>query len=123
VATGLARGAFSAATGAAPTSFGGLSRAAQFGLRSYSQLTKALSGTGLKAHHLLEKRFAAVLGQRVQEMLSVAVTSGEHQVFTNAWRQAIPYGQGTANATVPQIMAAARQIYANYPEILQALGL
>jgi hypothetical protein len=43
-------------------------------------------------------------------MTSVAVTKAEHQVFTNAWRQAIPYGEGTANATPLQIENAARQM-------------
>jgi hypothetical protein len=55
--------------------------------------------------------------------LSVAVTKAEHEAFTKAWRQAIPYGSGTANATRQQVLDAARQIYANHPAILQALGL
>lgn len=57
-------------------------------------------------------------------MLSVAVTTSEHQVFTNAGRKAIPYGpEGTGAATPAQIYGAARQIYAGYPAILKALGL
>jgi hypothetical protein len=56
-------------------------------------------------------------------MPSIAVTPVEHQVFTNAWRTAIPYGEGTANATRDQIMNAARQIYKEYPEIIDAIGL
>lgn len=57
-------------------------------------------------------------------MLSVAVTKGEHQAFTNAWRAAIPYGaQGTGTATGQQVIEAAKRIYANYPAILKALGL
>jgi RHS repeat-associated protein len=103
--------------------FAQLTRASEFGIRTYKQLTTALKGTGLEAHHLLEKRFHTVLGQQVSEMLSVAVTKAEHLVFTLQWRAYIPYGQGTANATREQVMAAARQIYANYPAILEALGL
>jgi hypothetical protein len=87
-------------------------------------LTKALKGTGLQAHHLIEQRFAAALGQNARQGLSIAVTQAEHQAFTNAWRQAIPYGaQGTGRATQEQVMQAARDIYANYPAILNALGL
>lgn len=56
-------------------------------------------------------------------MLSVAVTPAEHQAFTNAWRAAIPYGNSTANATQQHILDSARQIYANHPQILNALGL
>ena len=62
--------------------------------------------------------------QTVGDMPSVVVTRAEHQVFTNAWREAIPYGPtGTGRATPAQVEAAARQIYRDYPEILDALGL
>jgi hypothetical protein len=64
-----------------------------------------------------------VLGESPNQMLSVAVTRAEHQAFTNAWRQAIPHGSGTANATRQQIFDTARQIYGDHPEILRALGL
>ena len=77
----------------------------------------------MDAHHLIEQRFAGVMGESAGDMASVAVTKVEHQVFTNGWRQAIPYGEGTANATPAQIRGAASQIYANYPDILSALGL
>ena len=71
---------------------GGLSRAAEFGFKPYAQLRGALQGTGLQAHHLIEQRFADLLGQKAREMLE-------------------------------QVVSAARQIYASYPEILTALGL
>lgn len=45
--------------------------------------------------------------------------SGRH----DAWRRAIPYGAGTWTASRAQIEGAARQIYAEIPEILQAVGL
>jgi hypothetical protein len=80
-------------------------------------------GTGLEAHHLVEKRFAETLGVSARSMQSIAVTKAGHQVLTNSWRRAIPYGQGTANATKPQIMNAAREIYRPYPALLRALGL
>ena len=57
------------------------------------------------------------------KMDAIALTVAEHQAFTKAWRQAIPYGEGTVNATKEQIANAARQIYKNYPEILRTLGL
>ena len=56
-------------------------------------------------------------------MLSIAVTDREHQVFTNAWRKAISYGAGTADATADHVRNAARQIYRDYPKILDKLGL
>jgi hypothetical protein len=63
------------------------------------------------------------MGQKVGDMLSVAVTNEEHQVFTAAWRAAIPYGAGTANATAAEVMSNAQAIYADYPAIIDALGL
>jgi len=101
-----------------------LSRASPFGIQPYNQLTTALRGTGLQAHHLIEQRFATLLGQNARQALSMAVTPTEHQAFTNAWRALIPYGEaGTGAATPESVMSAARQIYSNYPEIIQALGL
>ena len=64
-----------------------------------------------------------MLGQNARQGLSVAVTQEEHQAFTNAWRSAIRYGVGTANASEAQVINAARQIYADYQEILDELGL
>jgi len=72
---------------------------------------------------LVEKRFADVLGQSADDMLSIAVTPAEHQAFTNAWRRAIPYGQGKATVTAELVTATAREVYENYPDILRALGL
>lgn len=106
--------------------FGQLSRAAEFGIKPYGTLQKSLKGTGLQAHHLIEQRFAALMGQKKSKMLSVAVTHGrgsEHQLFTNAWRKLIPWGEGTANATKEQVLRAAKLIYADFPHILKALGL
>jgi hypothetical protein len=104
-------------------SFGGLSRASEFGVRPQNELRQAIQGSGLQAHHLIEQRFAAVMGEDARQKLCVAVTPAEHQAFTNAWRAAIPYGEGTANVTKEMIMREAARIYADYPAILQALGL
>lgn len=104
----------------APPPFGNLSRAAEFGIKSYNQLVKAVQGTGLEGHHLLEQRFLRYMGGDPRMSLSVAVTAAEHQLFTNAWRSRIPYGSAP---TVEKIVAEARIIYNDYPAILQALGL
>ncbi len=94
-----------------------------YGVQGYSSLRTQLKGTGLQAHHLIEKRFSNIMGQNPRTMASIAVTPAEHQVFTNAWRALIPYGSGTATATKSQVEAAARLIYAGYPQILMELGL
>lgn len=77
----------------------------------------------IQAHHLIEQRFSTVIGQNIDEMLAIVVTRAEHVKFTNMWRQAFPYGAATVNATRDQVIAAARNIYKNYPAILQALGI
>ncbi|WP_095981105.1 hypothetical protein [Melittangium boletus] len=74
-----------AARGAA-LSFGNLSRAAEFGIKPYGRLRSVRQGTRLRAHHLIEQRFAGLMGQDAGKMLAIAVTSAEHQSFTNAWR-------------------------------------
>ncbi|WP_428986758.1 RHS repeat domain-containing protein [Stenotrophomonas lactitubi] len=103
--------------------FGNLSRAAEFGVMPYNALRRAVAGTGLKSHHLIEKRLAGVVGQKQSQMLSVAVTEAEHQPFTNAWRRAFPYGSNYRQLSADQVMNKAREIYANYPAFLKELGL
>lgn len=105
------------------STFGGLSRAGEFGIQPYNQLRNVLKGSELQAHHVIEKRFAGVMGQSPGQMASVAVTSTEHQAFTNAWRARIPYGPGgTGAATKDSVLQAAQEIYAGYPAILKELG-
>jgi len=101
----------------------GLTRAAEFGIRPYGELRQALQGSGLQAHHIIPQRFATLFGQDTSQQLSVALTQGEHQIFTNAWRALIPYGEGTQAATVESVLQAAQQIYADFPSLLQAIGV
>ena len=102
------------------------SRAAEFGIRSYNQLRGMTSGTGLQAHHLIEERFAKGLGLNAGKNPSIALTPQEHQVFTNAWRNAIGYvgdrnPVNTANASLADVWATAQRIYVDYPELLRAV--
>jgi hypothetical protein len=103
--------AATAASTQAQKAWGGLTRAAQWGIQSYSQLTKAIKGLGLQAHHIIEQRFGLNITS------SVALTKAEHQAFTNAWRSLLPYGK---SYTVNQVWAAAQKVYAKYPELLAA---
>jgi RHS repeat-associated protein len=102
---------------------GGLEYARQYGIQSYDELRSILSGTGLQAHHIIEQRFAQTLGLKGSEMASVALTPAEHQVFTNAWRSLIPYSTGAGsyiNISKQTIWEAAKQVYADYPALLDA---
>jgi len=101
--------------------------ASKYGIKSYKELTKLIKGKGLQAHHLIEQRFANILGVSPSSMKAIALTKAEHQVFTNAWRNSIGYstsqGVNTINATKSQVFDAAREIYKDYPQIIKALGL
>lgn len=71
--------------------WGDLSVASKYGIAGYRTLKNRKPGSKLEVHHLLEKRFAVILGVRPSIMLSVVVTRPEHNKFTQAWRTAIPY--------------------------------
>lgn len=99
-------------------------KAADFGIQTYNKLRTAIKGTGLQAHHIIEKRFVLGLDLKSGQMPSIALTPEEHQQFTNAWRSAIAYNNSnnllrTSTATREQIWAAAQDIYARYPELLE----
>jgi hypothetical protein len=84
---------------------------------SYSALRKGLKGTGLQAHHLIEKRFADILGIAPNDMLSVALTKEQHQIYTNRWRTLITYGK--KGLTKEYIMDIAKQVYYDAPDLLR----
>lgn len=73
--------------------------------------------TGYEAHHIVEKRFAKVLKINQRYMPSVLLTHEEHLVFTNLWREAIPYG--TIDVNPQMVWTAAKRVYKDYPELLE----
>jgi hypothetical protein len=99
--------------------------AKQFGIKSYSELKKLTRGLGLEVHHLIEKRLAECFIPPLikNKILSVVLTKGEHEIFTKAWREAIPYGTKYGKNLETLVKNKAREIYKDYPEILKTLGL
>jgi len=88
------------------------------GIDTYSNLRKVNKETGNQVHHIVEKRFADTLGiGKTNDMLSIALPKAEHQVYTNAWRVVLPYGNTYSKA---QILGAAVKIYAKSPKLLVA---
>ena len=104
----------------AASAVGDLSRAADYGIDTYQELRKVLRGTGLEAHHIIEKRLVQYLDIATDTMLSVALTKEEHQKFTNAWRAWFPYGMDYSKLTIAELWDAAQEIYKDYPELLDA---
>lgn len=58
-------------------------KASEYGILRYNELQAKLSRTGLQAHHLIEKRYAGILGVNERQMKSIALTknrtSGIHK--------------------------------------------
>ena len=116
-----ARAAAAAAKVHVSTGLNRFKRAAEFGIQPFKDLP--VLHPEFHRHHLIEQRFWRQMGQHPDDMLCIVLTPEEHLVFTRQWRQKIPRGTGTANASRTEIEQAAREIYADFPEILQALGL
>ena len=86
------------------------------GIDSYANLKKEYKGSGLEAHHIVEKRLAPSLNiSNTNNMLSVELTKAEHKVFTKAWKMALPY---SADYSKKQIFKAAVKIYIKKPRLL-----
>ena len=97
-----------------------LKYAEKYGIDAYYNLRNSLAGSGLEAHHIIERRFKDVLNANPNYMLSVAVTREEHQKFTKAWRNAFAYGTDYSKVTKAELWMAAKEIYKDYPELLEA---
>ena len=79
-------------------------------LGTYNELRAEAAGTGLQVHHLIEKRFMAI--EEIKEMFgtsgkmpSVIIDKDTHQMYTNSWRGAFPYGSnygGMSTSTIIQ---------------------
>jgi hypothetical protein len=104
--------------------FGNLSQARQFGIDSYNNLRNQVAGMGYQVHHIIDQRFGQLLGFSQSQMNrlvgSVVLTTEEHQLFTDASRAIINYGQGTASATVEEIYNMVQKVYEDYPALLEA---
>ena len=59
---------------------------------AYSSITKQYKGTGMEAHHIIEKRLAIGSRWNVSQMPSVELNKTVHRIYTNAWRKEIAYG-------------------------------
>jgi len=74
------------------------------------------TGQKLLLVQFVEKRFTDSLGiDNTNKMLSVALSKSQHQVYTKAWRAALPYGNSYSKM---QILGAAVKIYAKSPRLL-----
>lgn len=88
---------------------------------TYRDLRKVYAGSGFEVHHIIEQRFLDVLpsvGVTRYGMNCVALTPAEHQYFTNEWRKIFEYGTAYEELDDSDIIAAAKIVYRNNPELL-----
>ena len=87
---------------------------------TYRNLRKFTKGSDLEVHHIVEKRFknrANISIENTDDMFSIALSKADHQAYTKAWRDALPYGN---NYSRKQVLQAAIKIYANNSSLLGA---
>lgn len=59
---------------------------------SYSALQAKYKGSGMQAHHVIERRLAKGSSWKISKMPSIEITPTVHQGYTKAWRNAVKYG-------------------------------
>ena len=96
-----------------------LAEGADGAIDTYRRLKKANSGLDIEVHHIIEKRFAKNFGygKRGGSMLSIALSTADHRVFTNKWRTALGYGVKHSDK---EVLEAAIEIYGQNHELLAA---
>jgi hypothetical protein len=63
--------------------------------------------------------FSKTLNQIEDKVFSIILTNGDHLAVSGWWAGQIARYGGTANMRAPQIKAAFRKVYKDYPEILK----
>jgi len=86
----------------------------------YKEVVEVANPIGEEGHHLLQKRFACLLGEAAGAMLAAQVDPNIHQLYDNLWNDEIPYGT-TSCATTEDVIAAALEIYDEDPAVLEWL--
>lgn len=58
---------------------------------TYSSLRKQYKGSGMEAHHVIERRVATGSNWKSSQMPSVELSKSVHRGYTNAWRREVAY--------------------------------
>ena len=61
-------------------------------INTYSALKRQYKGSGMEAHHVIEKRLVKDSNWQASQMPSIELTKSIHRIYTNKWRKALPYG-------------------------------
>jgi RHS repeat-associated protein len=99
--------------------------AGKYGIRlacEFNAIKKAdnLIGKGYDVHHLIPQRFAELFKVSPDQMPGILLNQrelGEHNPFTQKWRELLPYDQ---QYTIEQVRDAVNNVYDGYPEMEKA---
>jgi len=91
-------------------------------LGTYNNLKKIYKGTDIQCHHLIEKRLISAFKDCAPtltegQFLSTPFNRQAHQVFTNLFRNYLPYGE---EYTIDEVVEATQKVYKDYPTLLNA---
>ena len=93
-------------------------------------MSRADPFTFSQTHHLIEQRLwknnpaIKKIFTSVDDIPSANLSTVEHQALTNAWRLEFPYSNQighVAQPTFEEIIAAASRVYANHPQLFNAV--
>jgi len=95
---------------------------------TYNYMYSELQGTGLETHHLIKKRLLPALQSAFPNanltegtIISTPLNPEVHQVYTNAWRNFLPYVD-SGSYRIDQVILAVQEVYKNDPVMLNAAG-
>ena len=75
----------------------------------YNRLRRENAGSGNQVHHILPKRFLdQSIHDTIGKMQGIVLTISQHLTYTNAWKEALPYGK---KYSAEEIANAARKVY------------
>lgn len=103
-----------------PNKISDLKTAKNLTVGTYKSLNKIFKGQKygkIEIHHIVEKRFATVLGKSQSEIASVAIDKKLHQKITKRFRQACPTGIDYSRLSKKQLKKIVKKVYRDMPAL------
>ncbi len=87
--------------------------------KSLNKLFKGKKAGKIEIHHIVEKRFAKVIGKSQGEIASVAIDKELHKIISRRFRQACPLGTNYNKLTRKQVRNIIKKVYGDMPALKQ----
>lgn len=103
-----------------PSKISDLKTAKNLTVGTYKSLNKIFKGQKygrIEIHHIVEKRFATVVGKSQSEIASVAIDKKLHQTITKRFRQACPIGTDYSRLSKKQLRNIVKKVYRDMPAL------